>query len=435
MRPTILLASVLAVGSVLAGCVTSDGPGPAPPDPSEVAALRIDAVTEVTSTGVAFEPSVKVGPDGTIYVTGPGFAENRRHTRLWVSDDEGATFTEIQFADPATGVSNFPTGFEGDLAIDAAGAAYFVDLSLASSQLSRSTDGGKTWSLRNAAVFPVGGGDRPWAAASPADMVAVTWNQIPSGFWIAVSRDGGLTFPTQTYFEGTQYAGAGPVPRGWVFAGVPAIDATGAVYVGRASANGPVLHKSTDGGASFAAHPVHETEARTAYLMTVPAVDAAGNVYVAWAEDLEGNVEVFYAASTDRGETFGEPVRASHHGGSSVMPWIAAGAAGHVAIAYYGAPDARGVPSETDADWYPFLVDVHDAASETPSFRIARMQDAPVLSAPVCTEGLSCDTGGSQASRALADYLQVAIDPMGRPQAVWMDEDGNVYWGRGVAAG
>ena len=57
-----------------------------------------------------------------------------------------------------------------------------------------------------------------------------------------------------------------------------------------------------------------------------PRVAVSGNnVYAVWQDSLTGGFEVFFAASTDGGSTFGEPVNIGNTGGPAASPKIAAG--------------------------------------------------------------------------------------------------------------
>ncbi|HLF15832.1 MAG TPA: hypothetical protein VI796_00120, partial [Candidatus Thermoplasmatota archaeon] len=280
--------------TLIAGCFGGDDsggeptvtPSPTPtPGPTVVRTLEVQDRREVTgvATGidefidVGFEPSVEVAADGTIYVTAARGAGSHG-SLLWVSRDNGTTFVHIPFADPATGVSNLPFGAEGDLAVDAASRAYFVDLTLASTTVSRSTDQGRTWEVRNPAAFVVPGGDREWVAAGPEELVAVTWNHLAGessapGMWVAVSADGGRTFPTQTVV----------LDAGGGFAGGIGMGPNGTLVVARIP-DDVTAHVSNDRGATFTRSVVHATQGNATYLVAFADVDAAGNLYVAWTE-------------------------------------------------------------------------------------------------------------------------------------------------------
>ncbi len=404
--------------------VTARAPqAPLGPDGLPAAMDRLDVAraTLLTDPGWAGEPSIAIGPAGTLYVTGPGSSREAlqeesyavRSSRLWVSHDHGTTFEEIPVAHPGTGVSNLPFGLEGDVVVGGDGRAYFVDETLANFQLSTSEDQGRTWSVTTPAVAAQTGVDRPWLAAGPPGTVALSWMTASTREqWISVSTDGGQTFPVQT--QVTDEGG---------YSQPPFFDGEGTLYLARESEAGPVLWHSTDGGATFSAHPVHETSNDTDWLFVVGDADTEGNLYVAWAEDRGGNVDIYYAASSDGGEAWTHPLRVSHHQGASVMPWLAAGDDGHIAIAYYAAPGTPGRPDLVQGDWYPHLVEVHNATSPDPSLAAASLTVEPVLRGPVCVTGLNCNLGLDEGDRGLADYLNVAIDHEQRVHVAWTTTD------------
>ncbi len=418
---------------VLAGCV-QPGRGPAAPTVPDAPAidpivpgrvLSVLANLKVNQAGVGFEPSVKVGPDGTIYVTAAeGLHQERgvdgvQSSRLWVAHN-GTGFAEVEPVDAATGVSNLPYGMEGDLAVSPQGTAYFVDLTLASVTVSRSNDAGRTWLVRNAAALAVPWGDREWVAAGEGDLVAVTWiSQLNfvgaiTQLWVAVSTDGGLTFAQQTPVVEAPPAGASGI----------AIAPDGTIVVGN-NGDGVNAYVSRDAGQTFVAAKVLDTTNPTDYTFVSVAADAANNLYATWAELKDGNAQVFYSASSDHGATWMAPVRVSDPGGAAASPWIAAAAAGHAAVAFYAAPGHPGDPNKVKGPWRPYLVDILDAASITPAITRLAMTDEPVSTKVICTTGYS-SCGGTP---PLGDFLQVAIGPDGSDHVVWATDDQDVYWG------
>lgn len=150
------------------------------------------------------------------------------------------------------------------------------------------------------------------------------------------------------------------------------------------------------------------------------AVDDAGNLYVAWAEPRSMTNRVYVARSTDLGLTWSTPERVSEDN-TAVMPWIVAGADGHVAVAWYEA-DVRGNPNSVPADaaWTP-RVAVRQGWSEP--WQRAALSPTPNHRGPLCTHGAACYDMGID--RDLLDYFELAVGPDGRLHAVWADD---VQW-------
>jgi len=89
-----------------------------------------------------------------------------------------------------------------------------------------------------------------------------------------------------------------------------AVDNLGTVYaVWQDERNGNpdiYLAKSTDGGATFAASVrVDDTGTATSH-QTIPriAVDGSGNIYIVWQDDRNGIIDTYFTKSTDGGATF-----------------------------------------------------------------------------------------------------------------------------------
>lgn len=467
MKRFVVLAVLAALG-VTAGCIGSQEAGSTNTEPAnatdaltdrDVGELDVLATQELSARsnpsptweGGAFEPIVDVAPEGTVYVTAravdpPG---DLRQSLLWVSQDEGASFQRIPWADAETGVSNLPVGFEGDLGVDAGGSVYFVDTTNAGTTVSRSADGGDTWELRSANAFLVPGGDRPWVQAGPEGLVVVAWDDALSfgGLTrpvVAVSTDGGLTFPVQTgIVPCASFPGVADPGLDGYYAdyqnGDLALAPDGTIYLSvNCESHGVEVHRSTDGGATFEAFTVHERAGIPPDFVPV-ATDEAGNVYVTWPQHGENSSQIYYAASTDEGETWGDPVRVSVHGGASLLPWIEAREDGRLAVAYYGAPSHAGLPWKVgeDASWFPFATEVRHATADAPELFHTRMTDAAVADGPECgTNNTGCPGG---VAGNLRDYMGADLGPDGRVHVAWtMDhEEGphQVAWGVAAEAG
>lgn len=456
MKRIVLLAVLAGLGAA-AGCI-GEAPDGEPADSAAadepaakqtVGDLNVLAQRELSvpshpgydQTG-AHEPSVDVGPEGTIYVTAAGLRPSQRPSPLWFSPDGGETFAWVPWADAGSGLSDLPAGTEGDVGVDAAGNAYRVDTINGGTAVARSTDSGRTWELRNPQTFLAPGGDRPWVEGGGEDVVVVAWDQIfVDGLQrpvVAVSTDGGRTFPVQAVLDPCaafpEAVGPGPAATGYPLYqnGDVAVAPDGTIYLSvNCLGHGVEVHRSTDGGETFEAFAAHESE-QVPGDFTPVAVDEAGNVYVTWPENRNGTSHVYYAASRDEGETWDPPVRASHHGGASMMPWIEAGEAGHLAVAYYGAPGYPGAPHEADenASWHPFGTEVRHATGPDPTLLQTQMTDEVLAEGPECGASQDCPGAASH----LWDYLGTDLGPEGRVHVVWAKwyDDRNlqkVSWG------
>ena len=137
---------------------------------------------------------------------------NAAGTLAWRSSDNGLHYSSLPSPNDvsAGGTSTGkeaglePGGGDTDVAIatakNAAGTynAYVSSLTLASVDVSTSTNNGKSWTLNPAAALPID--DRPWIAATGAAKVCISYLTAPGvlapefGLHVGCSSDAGATF-------------------------------------------------------------------------------------------------------------------------------------------------------------------------------------------------------------------------------------------------
>jgi hypothetical protein len=188
--------------------------------------------------------------------------------------------------------------------------------------------------------------------------------------------------------------------------------------------------RSTDGGMTwqgFDVAPVIDTRS-----FTVGTTDSAGNLYVAYdaTQALPATItglepasksRIFVATSIDDGATWSAPKQVSEELRTAIFPWIVAGAAGKVDVAFFvmdnlTAPDL-GSPITT---WDIVMAQSVNALALAPSYqRLTAVQDFHAGS--VCTSGLACagpqNLGFGNAptpfDRRMLDYFEMRIDLAG----------------------
>ncbi len=421
-------AVALAVGAVLAGCVA-----PTASDVERASTSARDLFTLPVivddSKGVG-EPSIAIGPDGRVYVaiTGAGSAGGEA---IYVSEDEGATWTEL--SDP-TGPFG---GSDVDIAVGPDNVLYATGLWLGCVSAASSKDGGQTWTKWPLACGGAVGDDRQWVAADADGVAYVVFHGTG---W------SGDYFVTKTTDAGATWGPAVPVTIHGGFPGnVFVHSASHNVYVayggGEEPTHGPTslvtqqdtayyVSVSKDGGLTWTEHKVADVRGEIEGLNhAAGAVDDEGNVYVAWNEIVDGALDVYYAYSTDEGATWSEPARVNAAGGTHTFPWIAARRDGVVGVAWYEtAGNGTAGTAPADAAWrvaYAETASGHDADA---AWTEAVVTPEPMHEGPICANGLGCNMPapvGTPGDRDLLDFFEIAFDAEGRIHLVWADDTGS----------
>ncbi|MCA1814170.1 MAG: glycoside hydrolase [Halobacteriales archaeon] len=419
------LVALVLVAIGLAGCVSQNpvepvrnalagvpllGPALQPSGP------RFGAPVVVDEAFGATEPSLAIDREGRIFVAAPAgispaSGDPLAHAysgQFWRSDDGGKTFAHL----PGIGAAGLygPSigGGDSDIAVDAAGGLYAIDLWLGNVGFLTSQNHGDSWLQGSPVTFASGGDDRQWIDVDQkTGQVYVTVNSLATGLWVARSDDHGLTFAQQTLAVATGDRGGCICPPG-----VLAVDeGSGNVYLPYYLNPGGVgLAVSKDHGATFQllqlpgsdrAHLAPDGEPGGSFV--VAQHDHAGNLYVVYEQDLGAGRRVVLQASRDEGAHWTQPVVVSPlASGLQIFPTLAAGDAGRIAVAWY---EQRG------QDWNVRLAFTEDALAPTPTFALTTVSATPVLT-------------GSFEREALGDFFEMALDPQGLVHVVWNEKTG-----------
>jgi hypothetical protein len=284
------------------------------------------------------------------------------------STDGGATWTHgflpgitkvsppIAPAGPFDRVSDPAVAFDGRHNVWMVASLPLTGTNGAGAIVSRSTDGGATWT-NPVTVSADSGTDKTWIACDSTSTSPffgncyVEWDNNAQGNLIqmSTSTDGGLTWgPKRTTTSGE--AGIG---------GQPLVQPNGTVIVPIDNANETAVgaFRSTDGGGSWTDVTtialIHShTDAgniRSGPLPTAE-IDGAGRVFVAWADSRfrrhGGSNDIVYSSSSD-GVTWSAvtrvPIDATNSGVDHFIPGLAvdrttSGGTAHLALTYYFYP-------------------------------------------------------------------------------------------------
>ncbi|CAN5847619.1 hypothetical protein BH18ACI5_BH18ACI5_03090 [soil metagenome] len=163
-----------------------------------------------------------------------------------------------------------------------------------------------------------------------------------------------------------------------------------------------------------------------AALFPVCKVATDGTAYVAYSD---GGSAIYIAHSIDQGTTWSIPVRVSDMpaGSAALMPWMETGERpGSLAIVWYGSDITKtenGANGNTQAsNWNVYFATTLNATASSPTVLQTVASDHFNHGADISLEGFV--VGGP--NRNLADYFQVAIDPLGFAFIAYTDDSQDI---------
>lgn len=216
----------------------------------------------------------------------------------------------------------------------------------------RSLDGGATWETNHIPVIehPSDPGipweDKPYIVADDTNgpyggnlYVGWTrWTLTDSQIRLSRSTDGGLTWSAPAEINGRR--GLPRDDNGALEGFAGAVGGDGTLYAVWSANSALQFTASRDGGRTFA--PVRDILQTGPTMFQLEAFSRAngfpqiavdrrarkhGRIYVAWSDYRNGGVDVFVSASGDGGKTWGQPVRvnndAAHNGADHFFQWMA----------------------------------------------------------------------------------------------------------------
>lgn len=418
---------------------------PAPPQP-----MTFGKPGYIDMVRAGGEPTISMHPDGTMLYgshagtthfytfaaadpTSTAFFQNYTgQAYYYYSKDDGKTWEFVPRPYPPDGVPG--SGFsDPDFAIDTAGNVYVSEINLLNVAISKSSDSGKSYELKNFFAFTIT--DRQWKAADQKDVVYMVGNTFGGGTYpsdpagnaghiLIKSKDGGETF-TEAIED----------PGG-----------LGDLHVDHRDGTLYETHLEEDALQMWAFRdarqdkfkPDQNTIAKGVSMNSHwPAfdIDSKGNLYVTWDETGEGDrpAGVYYSYSTDEGNSWADPVRVDESEDTDLWPWLAVGAPGKVAIAWLESSEKLpGHDAETEGDHGWRIVAAQSlhglgcGRDRAPAFRTSAATPEPIHRGTICNTGTVCQAQGID--RRLGDYFTIEIDGTGALWAGYSDtrQDGAV---------
>ncbi len=381
--------------------------------------------TIVDFSGVSGEPFIRTDNLGDTYVSVP-FGFSTTHSLLWKSID--GTRSYIALGSPVTrdAVAGLGGG-DTHQDFDANNFLYYVDLSAVCVTAAVSTDGGNTFDpLRNNQVTCVSasnpsaaGDDRQWVSAFGNGIAYATWRNLTfADFWMFKTDDGGLSWDGGTLLGPVTQSG--PIQTDKSLRAVGTKDAI-LTYQVFYRGNDVRVFRITDfnDGSPIQVDDllVADRDQSVGNVFPILSVDTAGNLYAVWSE---GATQIFMATSTNRGNTWSEPVKVGTAFGTNIMPWIKAGDPGRVAIVWYNSP-LKGNPNVPESVWNIYMAQTLNALDPLPRFTNHQVNHTVIHFMEICLRGLGCNLSVPMGDRSFLEFPSIDIDSDGAAVITYND--------------
>ncbi|UCE74295.1 MAG: exo-alpha-sialidase [Methanomassiliicoccales archaeon] len=204
----------------------------------------------------------------------------------------------------------------------------------------KSTDGGNTFSVNKKVNDDVGneGQYEPSMIVDNSGIIYIAWTDNRNGnynIFFAKSTNGGNTFSANKRVDDDDIADAGQYEPSL------AVDSGGNIYIAwMDNRNGNYdiyFTKSTDGGNTFSADKKINDDVGSAYQSSPSiAVDGAGNIYITWRDNRNSDSDIYFANSMNGGNTFSGNKRVIDDvsGAHQTAPSIAVDSASNIYIVW-----------------------------------------------------------------------------------------------------
>ncbi len=349
------------------------------------------------------------------------------------------------------GLGHFTTTSDVSIAFSSNGICYLAVLAVKGKRsgifVSRSTDGGKTFSLPTQVFLDTSGStfsDKPWITVDrshtpTAGTVYVAWNldsnsvhdvdagagrsfnhanspppAEPTGLAVSRSIDGGGTFSAPVIvnlFVNKEFP-LGAIPQ------VGPDGTVSVVYADISNSTGLVnelaLAQSTNGGISFdppriiqegvSGLPNHlpNSTFRNLSLPSFAVSRKDGSMVVTWADTRNGDADILASSSLDGGKTWSAPVRVNHdrigNGKDQFMPAIAVAPNGTYSCAWF---DRRRDPNNRLID-EEIAQSTNGGITWSRNIRVTKHSWDPAIDAPL--------PEGKPSNTFIGDYQALAVD-------------------------
>lgn len=410
------LAAHCLPGAML-GTYRADAAGPTGTAAGE--ATGLSPCYQLTGLGSA-ENTLAIDAEGTVYMA-PAFTE--AGVGLMRSSDLGATWEvripgqhggyehdkpqPYMFMDPTTERLFYTNPGEGGYVMS------FSDDGGDTFKKTTLMEGTIDWIKVAIGPLPDGSQNNAMYAMAPAPISTPSPFTTPDFQRVERSLDGGETW-TQVGGEMLSIVASenGCPGDEWVIYGGGAVASDGTVYFGLRRCQRVGVAVSRDSGETWDVRDVPGSEVPaygglTSHLtepnLLVPeplAIDGQDNLFALW---VDGAGALRMAVSRDGAETFGDPVAvAAPEAPFAVYPAATFNADGHMALAYYGSPDAIA--------YHAYVAESLDPLADAPTFVSVRLNDE---AKPLHADGFDVGYATVLSGGDLVEIVQVRYAPNG----------------------
>ena len=415
----------------------------APSKPLEFTEAYIDKSRAGGEPIVATHPSGRLlwgSHAGTTHFFGPAapdedtaaFLRNYQgQTYQYFSGDGGKTWEFVERLpnsdNPQAGAPN--AGFsDPEFAIDKAGQVYISEINLANIAFSKSTDGGRSYTLQS--FFGLTLSDRQWMEADEKDVLYVSANTFGGGSGGADPVTGDLAHKLFKSTDGGKTFSAGEIANPDGTNDIKVDKSDGTLY--ELSLGGGVLKMARFDGirganSDFGKLVKYGTIAKGVDTLSILAptfdIDDNGNLYATWDESGEGAraAGIWFSSSSDRGRTWADPVRIDEGKNTDIWPWLAVGDEGKVAVTWLqnstSIPGHNAEDAPEDSGWNVMVAQTLNGlgcggGENVAGFKVTKASSEPVHKGTICQGGTLCQA--QAIDRRLGDYFANEIDSEGR---------------------
>ena len=391
------------------------------------------------------EPSLKVGPDDTYWISAPnspglilGDPANQGVTGdlVWSSSDHGATWKLHTTPEPIL------SGLDADIYVAKNGQVFVGGLYIGCIAVAGSVDPAGTAFVDqpiNCGFTP--NDDREWLASSGPNLYTAFGAFGPQSE-VDSSQGGDIYLAHSTITPGGAIVPDGPAtkltdtntgPNTYQWPGYLVADQnTGDVYVtwntvgnddgtgdsivvARVQPNGTITKSSIPAaGDTFDSFTAIDT-------------DTAGNLYLVCNERHGGTrTDTMLSYSTDLAATWSTPMIVNSAAvPTTVFPWVAAGDPGMVDVVYYGSTTAGASPQDLPASskWDVYMAQSLNLFSADPAnppvFTEVKATPSSMHTGGICTSGTGCGSS----DRDLLDYFMVDVNKAGYAAIAYAEDD------------